>query len=64
MYRLTIKDRKPYWSDGSSTYDIIETEHYYCCDTLQQLMGLLEFMVATSEKELDCTIARRESDDE
>ena len=63
MYRLTIKDKKLHWRDDSSTYDTIETEHHYDCGSIDQLIGLLQFMVATSEKELDCVIARREEDE-
>lgn len=62
MYRLTIKGKKLQWHE--STYDTINTENHYNCDTIMQLMGLLEFLVQTSENEIDCTIARKEDDDE
>ena len=60
MYRLTVRDKKLHWLDDSSTYNTIETEHHYNCESIEQLTGLLQFMVATSDNELDCTIARKE----
>lgn len=64
MFRLTIKDKRLHWIDSGRTYDTIETEHHYNCGSIEQLMGLLQFMVATSEKELDCTISILEEGDE
>ena len=44
--------------------DKYEARQYFDCETLNQLCGLLEFMIATSETELDMTIARRDEKDD
>ena len=64
MYRLTLKTRA-YGRLDKETGKIerFEAEQRFDCETVQQLTGLLEFMIATSEDELDLRIARRESDD-
>ena len=64
MYRLTLK------SMAYGTYDKetgriekYEAEKRFDCATVQQLTGMLEFMIATSENELELTIARREDNE-
>ena len=64
IYRLTLKGKKLYWPEDSSTYETIETEQHFDCGSVDQLVGLLQFMVATSDKELDIVIARRDDTDD
>ena len=64
MFRLTLKNEALVWNDEKSTYDRLKMSQRFDCENLQQLTGLLEFMVQTSEDELDLTIARREDDND
>ena len=64
MYRLTLKSTAIGRYDTETGHlDRYEAEQRFDCESLNQLCGLLEFMIATSENELDLTIARREDDD-
>ena len=64
MYRLTVKSMAyGRYDKETGTINKLEAEQHFNCESLQQLTGLLEFMIATSENELDLRIARREDDD-
>ena len=64
MYRLTVKSMAyGRYDKETGTINKLEAEQRFDCESLQQLTGLLEFMIATSENELDLRIARREDDD-
>ena len=64
MYRLTVKSMAyGRYDKETGTINKLEAEKHFNCETLGQLTGLLEFMISTSENELDLTIARREDDD-
>jgi len=64
-YTLTIK-KKTFgrYNEKTERYDITTVETPFKCESLDQLVGLLQFMVATSEDELDLTIARMEDDND
>lgn len=64
MYRLTLNS-KAYgkFDDERRRYETYDAETTFDCQTVQQLTGLLEFMIATSTNVLDLRISRREDDD-
>ena len=64
MYRLTIKTMAyGRYDKETGTINKLEAEQNFDCESLQQLTGLLEFMIATSEDMLDLRIARRDGDE-
>ena len=64
MYRLTLKQTAlGRYDKETGKLERYETEKQFDCETVQQLTGLLEFMIATSEDALDLRIARRGADD-
>ena len=65
MYRLTLKNTAlGRFNDETQRIDRYEAEQNFDCDSLQQLTGLEEFMVATSYDVLDLKISRRDERDD
>ena len=65
MYRLTLKVKAfGKFDDETGRYEKYDADQRFDCQTLQQLTGLLEFMVQTSDDQLDLTICRREDRDD
>jgi len=64
-YKLTLKKSTlGTFNEKTQRYNRITVDTPFMCESLDQLVGLLQFMVATSENELDLTIARWEEDDD
>ena len=63
-YKLTLK-KKVYgiYNEDTRKYDVTYADIQFNCDTADQLVGLLEFMVNTSDDALDLTIGRRDDDE-
>lgn len=65
MYRLRLKSTAyGSYNEEKQKLDTYSTESRFDCGSLDQLMGLLQFMVATSDKELQLTISRMEEDND
>ena len=65
MYRLTLKNTAlGRFNDETQRIDRYEAEQNFDCESLQQLTGLVEFMVATSYDVLDLKISRRDEKDD
>ena len=65
MFKLTIKKTTlGSFNEETQRYNRITSETSFLCESLDQLVGLLQFMVATSEDELNLTISRREDNDD
>ena len=64
MFRLTLYNEALSWNEENKNYDKLKTYQRFDCGTLQQLTGLVEFMVATSSDQLELTISRMEDDND
>ena len=65
MYRLTLKTRAfGKFDEETKRYEKYDAEQHFDCNTLQQLTGLVEFMVSTSNDILELTISRMEETDD
>ena len=65
MYRLTLKNTAlGRFNEETQRIDRYEAEQNFDCESLQQLTGLVEFMVATSDDVLDLKISRRDEKDD
>ena len=65
MYRLTINDQAfGDYNEATQRYNTYAVKRRFTCESVQQLMGLIEFMVVASDNELDLTIGYMEDDDE
>ena len=64
MYRLTLKCKAfGGFNKETERIDTYDAMQHFDCDTVQQLTGLLEFMIETSDDVLELRIVRRERDE-
>ena len=62
-YKLTLKTRTlGEYSTEANRYNVYDATTTFDCESVQQLTGLLEFMVSTSRSDLDLTISREEAE--
>jgi len=64
-YRLTLKTKAfGKYDEETKHLETFKADQRFECGSLDQLVGLLQFMVEASENELDLTIARWEGKDD
>lgn len=64
MYRLILKNKALHYVEESGRYEYVDTEYRFECESLEQLVGLLQFMVLTSDKPLDFSISKIDDETE